>query len=236
MLTIPHYGIVGRGRLACHLKHYFALEGISLTQWHREYHASAELTLAACDVIIIAIKDDEIAPWIESQPHLKNKKIIHCSGALSMDQVQGFHPLCTFAKTLYGLETYRAIPFICEKGSFSFREIFPTLQNPIYEIEASQKGLYHALCVIMGNLPTLLWQRSLMLGAQTLNLPPQVFAPLLEKTLANTLTESGTALTGPIARQDWQTIHHHLSVLPDPQLKQIYQLFLKLFSEFPCHV
>lgn len=235
MLITPNYGIIGRGRLACHLKHYLALEGIAVLQWHRDCKESVEVTLAGCDVVIIAIKDDEIASWFESHPKIWDKQVIHCSGALSIEQVQGFHPLCSFTENLYDLELYRSIPFICEKGQFSFQEIFPTLQNPTYEIDPAQKGLYHALCVIMGNLPTLLWQRSLELGTKTLKLPPQVFTPLLEKTLTNTLTEPATALTGPIARQDWKTIHHHLSALPDQQLKQIYQLFLKLFSDFPCN-
>ncbi len=234
MMTQRTYGIVGRGKLARHLYHYFSLKGLSVLQWHRESLLSAQEALVSCDVIIVALKDDGIRHWVESHNDLTPRYWVHCSGALVIPGVQGIHPLYTFSEDLYDLTTYQAIPVITEDGQASFEEIFPDLSNPHYTLKQEHKTLYHALCVIMGNLPTLLWQHGLDIADHRLNLSPKVFEPFLEQTLANTINHPSSALTGPIERGDWQTIEHHLKVLPDGSLKQIYQHFLTLFSRFPC--
>jgi predicted short-subunit dehydrogenase-like oxidoreductase (DUF2520 family) len=228
------YGIVGRGKLACHLLHYFTLEGLPVIQWHRESPESAHQALASCDVIIVALTDRAIASWIEDHHTLQPRYWVHCSGALVLPGVQGVHPLSTFTSSLYDLTTYRAIPFILEKEGVDFGDIFPKLCNPHFKINRQDKVLYHALCVIMGNLPTLLWQQGIAITEEKIGLPAEIYTPYLTQTLINTIANPKAARTGPMERGDWQTITQHLDVLPEGALKTIYKQFLKLFSSYPC--
>lgn len=226
------YGIVGRGKLARHLHTYFSQEGLSVTLWYRGLDQSVEEVLASCDVIIVAIKDDAIESWVDAHKTLTPQHWVHCSGALNLPGVHGVHPLYTFTQSLYDLETYRRIPFILDEGDVSFKELFPDLGNPYHTIRRQDKTLYHSLCVIMGNLPTLLWQQGFKLSKNQLHLAPSVFSPFLEQTLLNTINNPDSALTGPIERGDWQTIEKHMDVLPEGPMKLIYQQFLTLFSRY----
>ena len=59
--------------------------------------------------------------------------------------------------------------------------------------------------------------------------------PLMEQSLSNALSKSAIeALTGPIARKDFNTIRKHQKALRslDPKLKKIYDAFLEFGLEF----
>ncbi|MCK5251266.1 MAG: DUF2520 domain-containing protein [Spirochaetaceae bacterium] len=229
----PSFGLVGRGRVARHLAHWFTLEGLSHRQWHRECPESLEHTLEDCETILLAVSDDAIETVIAAPPMLTHKRTIHFSGSHTIPGVPGFHPLMTFGPDLYDIDVYRSIPFVTETGGPAFPEVFPTLPNPHRELDPSKKALYHALCVMSGNFTTLLWARAFKGFEKNLGLPREMLLPYLARTAANLAAAPDEALTGPLARGDRGTVEANLSALGDDPWREVYRAFAALFGLDP---
>lgn len=181
--------------------------------------------------ILVLIKDDEIQNFLDKN-HKKisdDKTWIHCSGMLSTNLAESAHPLMSFTDELYSLEKYEAITFITEKGRKSFSELFPQLNNPNYQIESSEKTLYHAFCVLSGNFTTMIWQFFFdYLKSKNI---PKSSAYLYLETITNNMQSNSAPLTGPIQRNDKNTIQKHLESLNDHPVKNIYIGFLKAYDK-----
>jgi predicted short-subunit dehydrogenase-like oxidoreductase (DUF2520 family) len=163
-------------------------------------------------------------------PLLHTRRLVHCAGALSLPGVAGAHPLMTFsADRLYGLEDYRRIPFLVEEGH-RFGKILPGLPNPHHTMPVGDKALYHALCVMAGNFPQLLWQEVAERFGQRLDLPPEMLAPYLRQVLENFLRDPAGALTGPLARGDAHTVDRNLQALADHPLEGLYRAFAEFHA------
>jgi predicted short-subunit dehydrogenase-like oxidoreductase (DUF2520 family) len=223
------YGIVGNGRLAKHLIHYFRLKHLNITQWHRSMDRSAHDVLARTEVVIIAIRDDAIEDFIKKNVWLKNKIVVHCSGSLVTKLAQGFHPLFNFTSHIYKPEKYEQIPFVIEKGKYSFRDVFPQLSNRSYLISKNQRPLYHALSVVSGNFPTILWQEVFTQFQKKLKLPPEILIPYIQNCLDEFTADPKESLTGPMVRKDKKTIEKNLKALKGSYLKDIYKTFSKRY-------
>lgn len=223
----PRYGIVGRGRLATHLTRYLQLESQDYCNWHRGMADRPARTLAGASHILLAISDDSLEPFLRQCPELSARTRVHFSGSKVIDGVAGLHPLMTFGPDPYDLETYRSIPFVTESGSLGFRDVFPALPNPSWAIESGLKPLYHALCVMAGNFPALLWNKAYREFEDTLGLPREILGPYLAQTLENTLTGGGLALTGPLARGDARTVKQNIAALGDDAYAAVYRAFAR---------
>ena len=225
------YLIAGNGRLSKHFQHYFSLKNVSYKVWTRSSEESFLALGQPAESILILIKDDEIQNFLDNN-HNKlsdDKTWIHCSGMLSTNQAESAHPLMTFTKELYSLEKYEAITFITEKGRKSFSELFPQLKNPNYQIESSEKTLYHAFCVLSGNFTTMIWQ-FFFDYLKSRNIPESA-AYLYLTTIADNLKNNSAPLTGPIQRDDKNTIQKHLESLNDHPAKNIYISFLEAYNK-----
>ena len=223
----PHYGIVGRGRVATHIARYLQLESQDFCTWHRDNSAAPEEALGTATTLLLAISDDALEPFLQANPGLGDKTLVHFSGCKTLQGVTGLHPLTTFGPEPYDLDTYRAIPFVTEMGAAGFSDIFPALENPSWSIPADQKPLYHALCVMAGNFPTLLWAKTIADFENRLGLPREILGPYLRQTLNNTLGSGSTALTGPLARGDRETARRNLAALDDERFADIYRAFAR---------
>jgi len=221
------YGVVGRGRVATHITRYLELESQPVRQWHRGQSIAPESALEGSDVILLAISDDALEPFLEAHASLADATCLHFSGSRTVADAHGFHPLMTFGPVPYDRETYRAIPFVTERGGPEFAAVFPALPNPSRSIDPGQKALYHALCVLAGNFPTLLWNKSFDLFEARLGLPRTMLAPYLEQTLRNTLASGGEALTGPLARGDRGTVERNLRALEGDAYADVYRAFAR---------
>ena len=140
------YGIVGDGRVARHTAHYFDLSGLPYVTWSRREQrvasSPASAILASCEVVLVLISDDAIEPFVEAHSDLRDKTLIHFSGSLVTPLAKGMHPLSSFATDLYELNTYQAIPFVCDEGVPGFLDVFPGLPNPHYTLAVELKPLY----------------------------------------------------------------------------------------------
>jgi predicted short-subunit dehydrogenase-like oxidoreductase (DUF2520 family) len=175
--------------------------------------------------ILLAISDDSLESFLDQYPELSARSLVHFSGSRVIENIAGLHPLMTFGRETYDLATYRSIPFVSEHGRLGFGEIFPALQNPSWVIEPGLKPLYHALCVMAGNFPALLWNKVFRDFEGKLGLPHEILGPYLAQTLENTLADGGQALTGPLARGDYHTVQQNIAALGGDAYAEVYRAF-----------
>jgi hypothetical protein len=239
----PIFGLIGDGRLARHLAHYFtsqfAPEDLPLRRWSRQSQFDLFTSLQDCSTLLLAVSDRAIEPLakeIRSQPGFENRKLIHFSGSLFTEHAWGFHPLMTFSDALYPLERYPRIPFLIDLNGPAFSEIFPKLKNPSMRLDPKKKALYHAWCVMGGNFTAFLWTQMFEAFAKDLGIDPHLALPYLQQVTENLAANPAQARetwTGPIVRKDFETIERHLSALSDHPYKEIYQAFLGAHYEHP---
>jgi 2-dehydropantoate 2-reductase len=228
------YGIIGDGRLARHLIHYFNLQGIPYQQWsHKgptaQAGTSAVQALSGCRTILLAIQDSAIEnvarEFLAVDGTATQQRLVHFSGALVTRLATGMHPLMTFSTGFYDLSEYQKMAFVCEEGEPKFQDVFPKLKNPHYVIRKDQKAFYHALCVMSGNFSVILWQKLFEEFRTKLGIPAEAAFPYLERMTRNLQGDSRAALTGPLQRKDLQTIHKNLESLDGDSFRGIYQAF-----------
>jgi predicted short-subunit dehydrogenase-like oxidoreductase (DUF2520 family) len=216
------YYLIGSGRAATHIGHYFGLLGIRHKTWNRRQQSFEELRtgLNSASKVLLLISDSQIEAFAKEHLEDFSGPVVHMSGALEIPGLISAHPLMTFGPHVYGLKAYEKMAFAMSLG-VSLSSVFPELENPSFQISAEDKPLYHAWAVYAGNFATLLWQEALP-GFQKLGVPPTAVATYLEQVLENALAAPQLALTGPLARKDKTTVKTHLQVLPKPA-NLIYQ-------------
>ncbi len=235
------YLIVGNGRVATHVGHYFKLlqqrfdsptPALQFDSWSKKINSSTELTTKAAlaDQILLAISDSALENFVKLNPELKREKCIHFSGVYFSTEIVGAHPLMTFGPHLYDLAAYEKISFIVDHSN-RIADILPGLANPKFSISPEKKPLYHALCALSGNFSTLLWEHTISRFANELNLPRAVLLPYLQQITRNLSVEGPSVLTGPMARGDVKTMVAHLDSLSDSPDQKLYYAFLNFYLE-----
>lgn len=230
MRQVPHPLIIGNGKMAQHFGHYLSLLRVDYCQWSRNNQTPNLLKtfIDASTVIILLISDSSLKNFIDSYPCIRLKPLIHFSGALFIEGVQAAHPLMTFHDALYDFETYKRIPFILERG---VRNRLYFLPNAFFEIPAESKAYYHMLCVLSGNFTAILWKKFFNELETRFQLPSVVGEPYLKQIMSNILKNPDKAITGPLVRNDTETLNRHLEALQNDDFKLIYQSFVSLFEK-----
>lgn len=223
--------IIGNGRLAAHLRNYFSLEHLPFLSWQRDSQTPEELQqlLKKKPLCLLAISDRNIESFI-TENNLPPDSTIHFSGSLCTQKAMQFHPLMTFSKDLYTLDTYRSIPFVSTSDQ-QWSDYLPGMTNKTYQISAEQTDLYHAFCVLSGNGTILLWQKIIDSFEKDLNLPQTVLKPYLKQTMENLLSSEKDSLTGPWVRNDKTTIHKNINALTTTNYNDLYKSFLSLYQK-----
>lgn len=232
MRQVPQYLFIGNGRLARHLQHYFTQLKLNFTNWQRqETQADLARKLQTATHILVLISDHAILDFIKK--HCANTKaiLIHCSGALVIDEAYGAHPLMTFGTKLYDLVTYQKIPFIIDEHAPAFKDLLPGLPNHHQRLNRALKAKYHALCVLSGNFTCLLWQKLFQDFSQELQLAPELAHPYLQQQMQNLIADYPHALTGPLPRGDHATMAKNLEALANDPIQEVYKSFIKYYQE-----
>jgi hypothetical protein len=236
--TRAPYGFVGDGRLSRHWRHYFSSLGIHWRLWSRHLARAHGLVvaeaLADCDVILLAVADDAIAPVLEElrAGGLASRRFVHFCGGRSFDGAWGAHPLMSFGAALYEPSFYREIPIFVEAdasepdGPGHFRALFPQLPNPCFALRTEDKAYYHALCALAGGMTAVLWREFFATMAARFDAPREALACYPRRIIENVLASADGALTGPVARGDTGTIRAHLEALDTSPLGPVYQAFI----------
>jgi len=151
---------------------------------------------------------------------------VHFSGANHYPGIFGVHPFASFSHTLFDVEFYRKMLFVCEVGT-PFSDLFPQFRNPVVFLKPEQKARYHAQCVLLANgLAVLLngSQRELesISGISSRDISrfnESVSQNVLGATQAPDLLD---ALTGPIVREDEETVATNLASLEKSHWTSLY--------------
>jgi hypothetical protein len=220
------YLMIGAGKLAQHLQYYLSALGHTPFLWDRAQDPHLlNAKLEKSTHVLLAISDGALENFYRSRLAGFDKTVVHFSGAVYFEGAVAAHPLMTFGPELYTLETYKKIHFVLS-GSDRMGEVLPGLPNSFSVLPAGAKPLYHALCVMGGNFPTILWQK-MFADFAALGIPEHAAHLYLQTVLQNTLQNPHTALTGPLARKDIGTIEKNLRALEGDPFHAVYEAFVQ---------
>ena len=204
-------------------------------------YQEAQEVAEAAEFVFITTPDDIIPAIAENVRWQKGQKVVHCSGADSLDileparlagaMVGCFHPLQTFASVEQAVDNLPGTTFALEAEEpllTTLKEMARSLEGDSVQLKAGDKVLYHAAAVFACNyvvtlvkLATDLWGGFGIPQDQA----TRAILPLLQGTVRN-IGSVGlpNCLTGPIARGDSGTIRKHLRALETaaPDLMTVY--------------
>jgi|SRR5436190_15797050 len=224
------FGLIGDGRVARHLHHYFDLLNLPVRRWARSSRCSPVAAMAPCATVMVLISDAAIEPFIAAWAGLATHRLVHCSGGLVTPFAECAHPLMTFGPDLYDLPAYRQMPFVLDAGRTPFADLLPGLPNPSFTIDAADRPSYHAHCVMAGNFTTLLWQKLFDRLEQRMGIPAAAAHPFLLQTARNLASGASRALTGPLARGDAATLAANLQALEGDSFQEVYSAFVRAYA------
>lgn len=233
MRQVPHYLIIGNGRVAKHFLHYFKLLKLSVAHWHRALPTAILYQMCSkASHILVLISDPYIDEIIKTHQLAASSRIVlHFSGSILSQNAWGAHPLMCFSQELYDIDTYTSIPFVIDQQAPAFETLLPGLNNPHARLDPKLKPLYHALCVLSANFSCLLWQNFFSSLENKLHLSPELGFPILQRQTLNLLADSQHALSGPLIRKDHATLAKHIAALEGDPFQQIYHSFVNCYEE-----
>lgn len=198
------------------------------------------------DTLFITTPDAVIGSvWdcIKNNMSVQNKIVCHFSGALSSDvftdsqstgaSVCSIHPMLAFSDKL---TSYRipANTFFALEGDetavSALKSLFESLGNIVCRIDKSKKSLYHTAASVLSNELVALLDMGYSLLEQcgfSRNKAVRATQNLVLGNV-NSVLENGCvkALTGPVERNDLQTVKKHVNSLKGED-RQIYILLAK---------
>jgi len=190
-----------------------------------------EEVIAAADLVLLTVPDDVlpglVAGLATTGVPLAGRLLAHASGrhglAVLAPAVRegalplALHPVMTFTGRPDDVDRLTGISF----GVTAPEPLQPVAEALVVEmggepvlIAEEDRDLYHAALAGAANyLVTLVVQASDLLAAAGVGNPSRMLGPLLSAALDNALRLGDTALTGPVARGDADTVAGHLAAL-----------------------
>lgn len=206
-----------------------------------------EKLVKVSDTLFITTPDNVIGSvWdciIKNNMSVQNKIVCHFSGALSSDvftdsqstgaSVCSIHPMLAFSDKL---TSYRipANTFFALEGDetavSAMKSLFENLGNTVCVIDKSKKSLYHTAASVLSNEIVALLDMGYSLLEQCGFSRDEAVNATQNLVLGNvnSVLENGcvNALTGPVERNDLQTVKKHVESLKVED-RQIYILLAK---------
>lgn len=219
-----HILLIGSGRLATHLHHYFSQLNISFSTWDRAQDPHLlKSKIEKASHILLAISDSAIESFYIKHIAGFDKTVVHFSGALNIPDLACAHPLMTFGPELYDVAIYQKIHFSIT-GADKLNSLIPGLKNSYSVLPGHLKAKYHAHCVAGGNFVSIL-SAEFLEAMTTLEIPKEAALLFLIQSIKNTEEKGWDAITGPLVRNDQITIQKNLEALNGTNLAQIYHAF-----------
>lgn len=195
----------------------------------KAYGSISEI-LSDSDTLFLTVPDGAIADvWAEMKDlDVKNKNICHCSGSISSAAffdgenrgacVYSVHPLYAVNDRYNSWQDLKKAYFAVEGSARHLGDIKSLLEaagNTVISMDTQMKPLYHAAAVMASNLSTALFQMSadtLMQCGFAKNQAYDALMPLFTGNAQN-IARCGVedSLTGPVERNDVQTVQKHLA-------------------------
>lgn len=195
-----------------------------------EYYSNLSDLLDLCDTLFLTVNDDSISDIVKEliQLNVKNKILIHTSGSLNSDifsslldtnYCYSLHPIYAFNDKYNSINGFEKCRFSLEGNETYINEIKELFKNRVVLINKDDKTKYHAACVMLSNFICGITYKAeeLLNSIGISNL--EIFKPLIMNNIENILNYGSiNALTGPIVRNDINTISKHLDNLDDKEL------------------
>jgi predicted short-subunit dehydrogenase-like oxidoreductase (DUF2520 family) len=207
------------------------------------------LLMPADGIVFIAVPDDElkgVATGLSAAVQGATTAVVmHTSGALPSEilgelraagaSIGSFHPLMLFPRGRSTGTEFTHCPVAIEgdeRALAAARTIARTLKAKAFLVPPEKKSLYHIAAVFASNYFVTLLSAVERTGA-ALDLPRDeiipLFLPLIRQTLDAVVASSPrAALTGPIKRNDRDTIRRHLDALRDHGDTTMLSLYIEL--------
>lgn len=202
--------------------------------------------LPPATMTLIAVPDAAIAgvarKLADTIPDWRDQLVFHCSGlhcaqllaplAMRGAVVASAHPLHSFADPIRSLATFAGSVCALEGDSgalATLTALFESIGAKTVVIEPRAKPLYHAAAAMASNyLVALLDSSAALLASAGIapTLTTAMLEPLVRQTTDNVFARgTSAALTGPIARGDWNTVEAHLHAIAEhlPTLLPLYR-------------
>lgn len=256
--------LIGAGRLAAHLG--LALQGAGhapVALGARDAATAAPLGAALglpvhspaeamreADLVVLAVRDEAIAPLAASLSWRDAQLAVHCSGATALDALApaarraGFHPLQLFADPLPSAAAARAAFAGVRIGiegdaDGSLAALARSLGAEPLAVKGGERARYHAAANLAASGLFAPLQAAVLLWHEALGLDEaQAWAalqPLARGALA-TACERGLsgALSGPLARGDAAVLARHLEALQGSAAAPLYREAMRLLLPLAC--
>ena len=235
--------VLGGGNLAYHLTNEFLKnDAIELVQvYNRSIDKIAYLrsktsltnsisALKDADIYIITVSDT-IIPALSRKLKLKDKLVVHTSGAAYLNELKSdskkgvFYPLQTFSKNKE--VDFSSIPICIEAENQHDFDLLETLAKKIskkcYPINSVQRKNLHVSAVFVNNFVNHLYAIGNEI-CEAHQLPFDLLIPIIKETSKKIEDLSPIeSQTGPAKRMDTKTIEDHLTIL-NKNHQEIYTL------------
>lgn len=183
---------------------------------------------AGTDLLVIATPDGAIAEVAATIEPDGAAVVAHLAGSLGLDvlsphpRVGAVHPLVALPDPSVGAERLLASAWFAVAGDPLTQRLAADLGGRWFEVADRDRATYHAAAVVASNhLVALLGQVERL--ATGIGVPPEAYLDLAVGSLANVVDlGAAAALTGPVARRDWETVRRHLTAL-DPGEHEAYR-------------
>lgn len=201
---------------------------------------SLEELVAASGIIFITTPDDVISSvWKRlAGQSIQGKIICHFSGSLSsvvfsdMDRTGAsgcsIHPMYAFNDKFTAYQKLNQVYFTIEgqePAVAAMRALWEGLGNPVCVIAPDRKARYHAAAAMVSNMMTGLYQMGVDMLADCgfeREVARRLVEPLVRGNMEAVAASSPEqSLTGPIERNDVETVRRHLTVLREDE-RQVY--------------
>lgn len=216
-----------------------AMEAANFTS--TKQYSNMEELVEDSEMIFITVSDDAISHvWEElKRLSIEEKFVCHCSGSLTsaiflgINQYNAYgysiHPLFAVSDKLTSYKKLKQAIFTIEGEQSRIQiltEFIKNLGNTVVQIKAEDKVIYHAAAVFGSNLVVGLADISIQMMMDCGFSKQEAMGalePLMTGNLNQVLTVgSEAALTGPVERNDVQTVRRHKDALNEQQ-KEIYK-------------
>lgn len=199
--------------------------------------------VADCDAIFLTVPDGVITEVFEGLKNynLQGRQLCHCSGSMTAREAFpgiaetgaagcSIHPLFPVSDRY---ESYRELKdaFFCIEGDRpcpeEWKRLLEGLGLTVQVMSSDNKVQYHAACAIASNLVCALAQESLDLlegcGFDR-DFALKAISPLMRSNMEHILSHGpAAALTGPVERNDVQTVRKHLAAFSNPEDRNLYR-------------
>lgn len=230
-----------------------AKEAAEFTQ--SRYYTSIEEITKDSDTLFLTVPDGTIGEIWDDMRNLpiKNKNICHCSGSISSAAFfdaekkgafrYSIHPLYAFSDRYESYKDLRGAYFSIEGSEARLKEMtacFAQLGNTVVPIDQEAKALYHCAAVMASNhMIALADAAAEMLSSCGFDQDSAIKAltPLMRGNISAIIASGpAAALTGPVERNDLNTVAEHLHALEraDPETAELYRFLSSRLVKIAC--